>query len=247
VIKQNSIIFGDSLEIMKGIKDKSIDMILCDLPYGETSNEEDNMLDFTILWNHYERIIKESGNIILFAQGLFFVDLVNSNRKLFKYEWIWDKQLCSGFLNAKKRPLRQHEQVCVFYKKLGTYNPQMTIGVPSHSKGTKHLIKNIVNNNYNKIKAVDTDTTNNKKYPKSIISFSKPHPSVALHRTAKSVELCEYLIKTYSNKNDIILDNCAGSGTTGVACLHTNRNYIMIEKNKKYYDIAVERLKNEEL
>lgn len=191
---------GDCLELMKDIPDKSIDMILCDLPYGVTQNKQDITLPFDKLWENYERIIKDNGAILLFGQGTFYVDLVNSNRKLFRYDLVWDKQLTSGFLNAKRMPLRQHEQIAVFYKKLPTYNPQFKHG--------------------------------------------KPHPSIAKHRTEKPVALLEYLIKTYTNEDDLVLDNCMGSGSTGVACINTNRNFIGIELSEEYYNIAKERINN---
>lgn len=233
---------GDCLEIMKSIPDKSIDMILCDLPYGTTANKQDIVIPFEPLWEQYKRITKDNGCIVLFAQGLFYVDLVNSNRKWFKYDLVWDKILTSGFLNAKRMPLRQHEQVAVFYKKQPTYNPQMTDGRPLHSKGTKYLTKENVNNNYGKFKQVETNTESNKKYPKSILTFQKPHPSKTLHRTQKPVALLEYLIKTYTNEGETVLDNCMGSGSTGVACQNLNRKFIGIEKNEKYFEIARKRI-----
>jgi site-specific DNA-methyltransferase (adenine-specific) len=236
------IALGNCLEIMEHIPNGSVDMILCDLPYGVTSHQEDIALPFDKLWEQYNRIIKPTTNIVLFGQGLFFIDLVNSNRDMFKYELIWDKQLASGHLNAKRQPLRQHENIGVFYKKLGTYNPQMTIGKPSHHQGTKFKTKELTNQNYGKHKPVETNTETNLKYPKSIISFQKPHPSKAVHRTEKSIELLEWLIKTYSNEGDIILDNTAGSFTTPIACLNTNRKFIGIEMDKQYFNLGKERI-----
>ncbi len=234
---------GDCLEEMKKIPNKSIDLILCDLPYGCTHNKVDTPIPLDLLWKQYERVIKNHGAVLLFSQGLFYIDLVNSNRKLFRYDLIWDKILVSGFLNAKRMPLRQHEQVAVFYKKSPTYNPQMVDGKPLHSKGKKYLDAEIVNNNYNDYKALpDTRSGNTKKYPKSIISFQKPHPSVAVHPTQKPIELLEYLIKTYSNEGDLVLDNCMGSGSTGIACKNLNRNFIGIELDKNYFEIAKNRI-----
>lgn len=238
----NQIIKGDCLEKMKSIPDKSIDFICCDLPYGLTANKLDIIIPFDELWNEYNRIIKDNGCIALFGQGLFYVDLVNSNRKYFKYDLVWNKILTSGFLNAKRQPLRLHEQIAIFYKKQPTYNPQMEVGEPSHSKGNKFKEKDVTNNNYGKINAVETDSESNLKYPKSIITFQKPHPSKALHRTEKSVECIEYLIKTYTNENQIVLDNCAGSFTTAIACLNTNRNFICIEKDENYFEIGKNRI-----
>lgn len=234
---------GDCLEEMKQIKDKSIDMILCDLPYGTTQNKSDIIIPFEPLWKQYERIIKDNGAIILFSQGVFYIDLVNSNRKLFRYDLVWDKCLVSGFLNAKRMPLRQHEQIAVFYKKLPTYNPQFTQGKPLHSKGIAYTNKEIKNQNYGKFNITDdTRAGSTQKYPTSIIKFQKPHPSITIHRTQKPVELLEYLIKTYTNENDIILDNCMGSGSTGVACKNLNRNFIGIELDENYFNIAKERI-----
>lgn len=234
---------GDCLELMKDIPDKSIDMILCDLPYGVTSNKKDITIPFDKLWKRYERIIKDNGAILLFGQGAFYVDLVNSNRKLFRYDLVWDKQLISGFLNAKRMPLRQHEQIAVFYKKLPTYNPQFTQGKPLHSKGVSYKNKEHTNQNYGEFHMTDDSRAGStEKYPTSILSFSKPHPSIAKHRTEKPVELLEYLIKTYTNEGEIVVDNCMGSGSTGVACINTNRNFIGIELDEKYFGIAKERI-----
>ncbi len=243
MIELNKIYLGDCLDIMKDITTKSIDMILCDLPYGITQNKQDIIIPFDKLWNQYERIIKDNGAIILFGQGLFFVDLINSNRKLFRYDLVWDKQLISGFLNANRMPLRVHENIAVFYKNLPTYNPQFTEGEPLHSKGKSYINKEHKNQNYGKFEMTDDSRAGStQKHPKSIISFQKPHPSKSQHRTEKSIEMLEWLIRTYTNENDIVLDNTAGSGTTGLASKNLNRNYIMIEKDPKYYQICLNRL-----
>lgn len=235
---------GDCLEVMKDISNKSVNMVLCDLPYGITQNKKDIVIPFDRLWNEYERIVKDNAAIILFGQGTFFVDLVNSNRKLFRYDLVWDKQLTSGFLNANRMPLRQHEQIAVFYKKLPTYNPQFKQGKPLHSKGVSYKNKEHKNQNYGEFAMIDDSRKGStEKYPSSILSFSKPHPSISLHPTQKPIELCEYLIKTYSNEGDVILDNCMGSGTTGIACMNTNRYFIGIEINPEYYRIAEQRIK----
>lgn len=200
---------GDCLKIMETIPDRSIDMVLCDLPYGVTQNRSDIVIPFAPLWQQYERIIKDNGVIALFAQGIFYVDLVNSNRKLFRYDLIWDKQLTTGFLNAKRMSLRQHEQIAIFYKKLPIYNPQMKTGKPLHSKGTAYKEKALKNNNYGKFNPSDDNRANSTdKYPASILSFPKPHPAIAKHRAEKSIDLLEWLIKTYTNKGETILDNC---------------------------------------
>lgn len=239
---------GDCLELMKDIPDKSIDMILCDLPYGKTKNEKDIELPLDILWDIYKRIIKDNGCIALFGQGTFYVDLVNSNRKMFRYDLVWNKQLTSGFLNAKRMPLRQHEQIAIFYKNLPTYNPQFSKGKPLHSRGTSYKRKKPKNQNYGEFGITDdVRAGSTEKYPTSILNFAKPHPSVALHRTEKSVDLLEYLVKTYTNEGDTVLDNCMGSGSTGVACKNTNRHFIGIELDEKYFNIAKERLHYEQI
>lgn len=231
---------GDCLELMKDIPDKSVDMILCDLPYGVTANKLDIVIPFDRLWEQYNRIIKDNGAIALFGQGIFYIDLVNSNRKMFKYDLVWNKVLTSGFLNANRMPLRQHEQIAIFYKRQPIYNPQKTMGSKNHSKGKPKYNEN---NNYGKYDFVDnTELLGDMKNPTSILTFSKPHPSKALHRTEKPIELLEYLIKTYTNENDLVLDNCMGSGTTGVACVNTNRNFIGIELDEKYFNIAKRRI-----
>lgn len=236
---------GDCLNVMKDIPDKSIDAIIADLPYGATQNKNDIILPFDKLWEQYERIIKDNGAIVLFGQGLFFVDLITSNRKLFKYDLVWDKQLISGFLNANRMPLRVHENIAVFYKKLPTYNPQCTEGKPLHSKGKSYLNKEHKNENYGKFEMTDDSRAGStQKYPKSIISFQKPHPSKAQHRTEKPIALLEWLINTYTNEGETVLDNTMGSGSTGVASVNLNRNFIGIELDEGYFNIAKSRIEN---
>ena len=227
---------GDCLELMKDIPDKSIDMILCDLPYGTTRNKWDSVIPLDKLWEQYERIIKENGAIILFSQMPFTAELTHSNLKLFKYEWIWEKDNGTGFLNAKKMPLKIHENILVFYKKLPTYNPQMRTGFkPYKCKQGRH------STNYGLYEQGHITESNGERYPIDIIEFKKDS---GLHPTQKPVALLEYLIKTYTNENDLVLDNCMGSGATGVACVNTNRNFIGIELSEEYYNIAKERINN---
>lgn len=200
------------------------------------------------LWTHYNRIIKDNGAILLYGQGKFFVELINSNLKNFRYDIVWDKHLVSDFLNSKRKPLRVHEQIAVFYKKQPTYNPQMVVGKPLHSKGKSYINKNETNNNYGEYgKGNDSRAGETLKYPKTIISYQKPHPSKALHRTEKSIQCTEWLIKTYSNEGDLVLDNVAGSGTTGVACENTNRNYILMDNDYKNIEIMENRLNIEHI
>jgi site-specific DNA-methyltransferase (adenine-specific) len=236
---------GDCLDLFKNIEDKSVDMILCDLPYEVTKNKKDIKIPFEPLWENYERVIKDNGAIVLFAQGIFYVDLVNSNRKLFRYDIVWDKKLTTGFLNAKRMPLRQHEHIAVFYKKPPTYNPQFKKGKPLHSKGKSYKDKDPKNQNYGKFDSTDDSRAGSTdKYPTSIFSFQKPHPSVAVHRTEKPVDLLKELISTYTNPGDLVLDNTMGSGSTGVAALELDRRFIGIEMDLEYFDLAVERIKN---
>jgi site-specific DNA-methyltransferase (adenine-specific) len=235
---------GDCLEIMPlEIEDRSIDMILCDPPYGVTNNEKDSIIDINRMWKEYERIIKDNGAILIFAQGRFFIKIVNSNLKLFRYDLIWDKILPTGFLNANRMPLRSHEQIAVFYENLPTFNPQYTKGNPLHGKGTAYKNKELKNQNYGDFdKTEDLRKGSTQKYPKSIIKFEKPHPSLSLHPTQKPVEICEYLVRTYTNAEDLVLDNCAGSGTTGVACWNSSRNTILIEKEPEYCQVIKDRM-----
>ncbi len=234
---------GDCIKLMNDIEDNSIDLILCDLPFQKTKNKWDKIIPFDDLWNQYNRIIKENGAIVLFCQGNFYIDLVNSNRKQFRYDLVWDKQLTTGFLNSNRQPLRKHEQIAVFYKKQPTYNPIFRQGQPLHGKGVKYKTANIKNQNYGKFDPLDDyrgGSTN--KYPTSIISIKKVHPSKTIHPTQKPLELMQYLIETYTNPRENVLDNCMGSGTVGVACINSKRSFIGIEINEDYYNIAKKRI-----
>jgi len=237
---------GDCLEIMRNIDDNSIDMILCDLPYGTTRCKWDIPIPFKFLWKEYERITKETANIILTSAQPFTSKLILSNLNLFKYELIWNKRKVTGFLNAKKRPLVQHENILVFYKKFGTYNPIMHDNkLKREFKEVKKIDKTKV---YGKQKSHIKNIEDNISYPRSIIEkvgvLGNSDEKVN-HPTQKPIGLFEYLIKTYSNPNDLVLDNCMGSGTTGVACKRNNRNFIGIELDKGYFDIAKDRIDGE--
>ena len=242
------LLHGNCLDVMVDMPDRSIDMILCDLPYGQTQrNKWDIIIPFEQLWRQYKRIIKENGVIALFANGMFTAELMLSNKAMWKYNLVWDKVLPSGFLNAKKMPMRTHEDICIFYKKLPTYNPQMTQGKACHSRGNavgKRQEDFSRNTNYGSFTAVQTEGT--LKYPKSVITYQKPHPSTTVHPTQKPVELLEWLIKTYTNEGDTVLDNCMGSGSTGVACVRTSRNFIGIELDENYFNIAKKRIESED-
>lgn len=238
---------GDCLELIKQLPDKSIDCIICDPPYEvlNKNNKDaqwDRIIPFDELWQQYERVAKDDAAIILFAQGMFTARLMMSNPKLWRYNLIWQKGgRCSGFLNAKKMPLREHEDIVVFYRKQPTYNPQMTKCLPherNHSRGRQQGEQtNRCYGEFGRAEDIITDL----KYPKSILNFNRPHPQI--HPTQKPVALIQYLIKTYSNENDLILDNCVGSGTTAVAAIKEKRHFIGMELNKEYYDIACKRVK----
>lgn len=237
----DKIFWEDCLLGMTWIADKSIDCIICDLPYGQTHNKWDIIIPFEPLWKEYERIIKDNGAIILFAQGMFTAEVMMSNPKLWRYNLVWKKgNRVSGFLNAKRQPLRNHEDICVFYKKQPTYNPQMSEGKPLHSRGKG--VHRLVNNNYGHYNEPDDSRANcTEKYPTSILNFERPHP--AIFPTQKPVDLIRYLIRTYTNEGDVVLDNCMGSGTTALAAIKENRHFIGFEMNEEYYKLAQKRLK----
>lgn len=232
---------GDCLEIMKSIQSKSIDMILCDLPYGTTQCKWDSVIPFEPLWEQYNRIIKDNGCIALFSSQPFTSSLVMSNPKMFKYEWIWQKTHLKGHLNAKKMPMRAHENIEIFYKKPPLYNPQMTHGHKRKVAKTNYVRESDGNSCYGReVRNTSYDSTD--RYPLDVQVFSNADQSKKLHPTEKPVELCEYLIKTYTNENMLILDNCMGSGTTGVACIKNNRKFIGIELDENYFQIASKRV-----
>lgn len=232
---------GDCLELMKGIPDGSIDMILADLPYGVTGLEWDTIIPFEPLWEQYKRIIKHNGAIVLTASQPFTSALVMSNPKMFRYEWVWRKSRPSNPFLAKKQPLRYHENVLVFYKKQPTYNPIMKKGEKNHAtKGftSKHNIQNV--------QYQWDSNTRDLKYPSSVIDIKSTDSTSNLHPTQKPVALMEYLIKTYTNTGETVLDNTMGSGSTGVACVNTNRNFIGMELDEEYFNIAKERIEQAE-
>lgn len=236
---------GDCLELMKNIPDGSIDMILCDLPYGTTKNKWDKQIDINELWKDYKRIIKFNGCIALFSQTPFNITLGASNPDMLKYELIWQKSNSTGFLNCNFAPLKTHENILIFSKAAAcyvkdktnamTYNPIMGIGKPYKSVSGEHT------NNYDHKWQKQCLTINDgTRYPTDIIKFDSD--KYKLHPTQKPVALLEYLIKTYTNENETVLDNCMGSGSTGIACINTGRKFIGIEKDDKYFEIAQERI-----
>lgn len=229
---------GDCIELMSKIPDKSIDCIICDLPYGVTACDWDNQLNFEKLWEQYNRITKENAPVILFSSMPFTVDVINSNRKNFKYCWYWIKNQGTNFFHAKRMPIRKVEEICVFNSKI--YYPQITDGhIPTNSaKGCSN------GNIYYGDNKRNYEGGSTKRYPTNILEFKCVDNYHRLHPNEKPVELLEYLIKTYTNEGDLVLDNCMGSGSTGVACLNTNRNFIGMELDEKYFNIAKERIES---
>jgi site-specific DNA-methyltransferase (adenine-specific) len=238
----NEIYLGDCLELMpKHVEDKSIDMIFCDLPYGTTQNKWDSVIPLDELWKEYDRVIKDNGAIVLFAQTPFDKVLGASNLKILKYEWVWEKTQATGHLNAKKMPMKAHENILVFYKKLPTYNPQKTTGHKPMNSGVRR--SSLKNENYNEINKVDLPFGGNTdRYPRTVLEFKSDKQKNYLHPTQKPLSLIEYMIRTYTNEGDLILDNTCGSGTTGLGAKNLNRNYIMMEQDPKYYETACKRL-----
>jgi site-specific DNA-methyltransferase (adenine-specific) len=241
-ISINSIVNADCLEAMKYIKDKSIDMVLCDLPYGTTACKWDAIIPFEPLWEQYKRIIKDNGAIVLTASQPFTSALVMSNIKMFKYEWIWEKHKGTNIFAVKREPLKVHESVLVFGG--NKYNPQMTIGKSYKPRGSHNVGKKEGLIIANKPVGYAKDFDPSKRYPVSIQKFSNHNQKEnSLHPTQKPAALFEYLIKTYTNEGDLVLDNCAGSFTTAIACENTKRNWICIEKEEKYCEIGIKRIK----
>ena len=239
---------GDCLDILKTIPDGTVDVIIDDLPYGDVINsgnedaEWDKQIPMDELWKQFYRVSKPSAAIVLFAQGMFTAQLMMSNPKGWKYNLVWSKIRSSGFLNANRQPLRGHEDICVFYRKQPTYNPQFSIcsdAERTHSRG--NLDKPIKNTCYGTRHEMATPITN-RKFPTSILTFPKPPPSEVVHPTQKPVELLRWLIRTYTNKGETVLDATMGSGSTGVAAMWEDRNFIGVEKTERYFDIAHQRI-----
>lgn len=242
------LIQGDCLDRMHDIPDGSIDMILCDLPYGTTACKWDTIIPFEPLWEQYKRIIKDNGAIVLTASQPFTSALVMSNPKMFKYEWIWNKLYGTNIFEANVRPMKYHENICVFYKTQPVYNKQLFLAKKENIRDRiKNNKKEVLNTIYGNQKAYTTkNNDDSKRNPISILEYSNQanelHRTKRLHPTQKPVALFEYLIKTYTNEGDTVMDNCMGSGTTGVACKNLNRNFIGIELDQEYFKIAKKRI-----
>jgi site-specific DNA-methyltransferase (adenine-specific) len=231
---KNKVIKGDCLIEMQKIPDKSIDMILCDLPYGTTACKWDTIIPFEPLWEQYKRIIKDNGAIVLTASQPFTSALVMSNPKMYRHQWVWNKNNSAGFATAKIRPFAICEDILVFGIKVVKYFPQMEVRGEPRLKGGYSTSENYG--------IIPSKSKSNTYYPKNLINISTASQVGKEHPTQKPVALFEYLIKTYTNEGDLVLDNCAGSGTTGVACRNLNRNFILIEKEQEYIDIINKRL-----
>jgi len=231
---------GDSLILMEKIPSNSIHMIFSDLPFGTTKNNWDKILDFDVLWKQYERVLTENGVILLFAQSPFDKVLACSNLKLFRYEWIWEKTSATGHLNARIALMKAHENILVFYKKKPTYNPIKTRGERKVSSASSKEKSNN-STNYGRVNKY-TDYDSVERFPRSVLKFPTDKQKEHYHPTQKPIELIKYMIKTYTNEGDVVLDNCMGSGTTPVGCIQTNRKYIGIEKDNDYFNIASDRI-----
>jgi len=242
-VKDNEIYLGDCLELMKDIPNNSIDMILCDLPYGITACKWDTVIPFTPLWTQYKRIIKPKGAVVLTASQPFTSALVMSNPKWFRYEWIWEKNNGTNFLDVKRKPFKVHENILIFSKNGSNYYPIKTKGHSHYTRVQTNVPEIIVDRSLTRI---DTDNKGD-RYPRSVQRFpsigSRPDER-GLHPTQKPVSLFEYLIKTYTLEGEVVLDNCAGSGTTAIASINTNRRYICMELDEKYYNVMKKRIES---
>ena len=230
---------GDCLELMQALPDKSVDMILCDLPYGTTQNKWDTVIPFDQLWEQYDRVAKTDAAVVLMAAQPFTSALVMSNPSGFKYQWVWEKTAATGFLNAKKQPLRAHEDVLVFYKAQPTYNPVMRDGAT-----IKRVNASVADHgpNYAKAKSIRAPYESTQRFPRSVLKLPKDNRLKRQHPTQKPVALMEYLIRTYTQEGDVVMDNCMGSGTTGVACMNLGRHFIGFEKDETYFETAKARV-----
>ena len=231
---------GDCLEIMKTIPNKSIDCIICDLPYGVTWQKWDNIISFDEIWKHYNRIIRDNGAIVLFASQPFCSELIHSNINMFRHEWIWHKDKSGNFMNCKFEPMKVHEHIIVFGKQKGTYNPIMELREEKNKRKNKPRVNtsNILSTKVFETK--ESKGNSDYKYPTSIKFFNSVRRG--FHPTQKPIELLEYLVRTYTNEGELILDFTMGSGSTGVACLNTDRKFIGIELDENYFDTAINRI-----
>lgn len=239
-MEKNIVYFGDCLEKLKLIPDKSVHLILTDLPFATTKAKWDCLIPLDPLWIQYKRIIKDDGCILLFAQIPFNILLGTSNMDMLRYEWIWEKTNATGHLNSGKMPLKAHESIMCFYKKLPTYNPQKTTGHIRKVSSAAHKRNSKKTELYNDHKLTSYDST--ERFPRDVLKFKADKQKSKLHSTQKPIALLEYFINTYTNPGDLVLDSCSGSGSTGLAAKNLSRDFIMIEKDEKYYKISCERV-----
>lgn len=237
---------GDCLDIMKNIADNSVDCVLCDPPYGTTPIEWDNILDFNLLWEQYNRILKYNGVVLLFGQEPFSTYVRMSNIKDYKYDWYWEKERITNVFQVKNRPGKTVENIMVFYKVQCTYNPQKTehIGKKVTNKIGENARWSVTQSGYNQTTKPTEYNDDGTRYPTQVLRINRDNPRERLHPTQKPIEVLSYLLETYTNKGDLVLDNCMGSGSTGVACKLLDRNFIGIELDKDYFDIAENRINN---
>jgi DNA modification methylase len=234
----NNVFNEDCLVGMDIIPDNVVDMVLCDLPYGTTNCKWDSIIPLDKLWTCYNRVLKKNGVVVLTASQPFTSTLISSNIKAFKYSWVWEKSKATGYLNAKIMPLKAHEDICVFYNNKPTYNPQMVQSTPYY-KGSALRTTDV----YGEQKEVLVKNDSGMRYPRSVIYFKTAESEgKVIHPTQKPVALMEYLVKTYTNKGDVVLDNCIGSGSTAIACIYSKRNFIGFELNKEYYKKCIDRI-----
>ena len=244
-VMRSVLVHADCFDVFPYIADASVQLILCDLPYNVTGLKWDSLLDLPKLWEQYERIIKPNGAIVLTAMQPFTTELIISNRKMFKYTWVWNKVKPGNFLTAKLKPMQNHEDIVIFSKaNTANCNKNNMLYIPQLEKREKvrNYKKEADSDIYARKNTTSIEYTTDFKYPKSILEISNANQKNKLHPTQKPLELMKYLIKTYSNEDDVVMDNCMGSNTTGLACKELNRQYIGIEKDKNYYDVSVSRV-----
>lgn len=238
---KNSVLYGDCLLVLRELPSGCVDLVINDLPYGKTAADFDVPIDLVSMWKQLLRVAKTNAAFLFTAQQPFSSDLVTSNRKLYRYNWIWEKTMATGFLNAKRMPLVAHEEVLVFYRKLPKYNPQKTKG--HIRKTTKRKGQSSENYNRNKVCVSTYDST--ERYPRSVLRFAHDKQKNNLHPQQKPVKLIEYMIRTYSDRGELVLDICAGSGTTGEACMNAERDFLLIENDAHFFEVCIERTKGD--
>ncbi len=236
--KEQTLLLGDCLDLLEAVPDKSVDMVCCDMPYGTTNCRWDTQIDLRKLWHHYQRVVKDNAAVVLFAQTPFDKVLGCSNLPWLRYELVWEKTHPTGHLNAKKMPMKAHENILVFYNKLPTYNPQKTSGHTRKTAVKRHDDTPI----YGEQDFIELPYDSTERYPRSVLTFPSDKQRSTLHPTQKPLALIEWLIATYTNEGETVLDNCMGSGTAGEACANLGRRFIGMEKDESYFNVAALRM-----